>query len=155
MADQDSPLGKAAAVDTANSKAGSAARALPSAAKPSPPASDKSDASIPGEKNAAAAPPLKVNISLVWGGMTNVEAPVAVGARYDGLAVAGSTKAFDHALDLWLTHAVDLGIIGSALGQLFPIDLRRFHMDGRLKARTLLLAGMGEPGRFAQDSLQL
>ena len=27
-------------------------------------------------------------------------------------------------------------------------------MEDRLKARTLLLAGMGEPGRFAQDSLQ-
>ena len=151
MADQDSPLGKAGAVDTANSKAGSSAAALPTAAKTSPSTSVESDASGPAEKKT---PPLEVNISLVWGGLVNVKTNVAVGARYDGLAFAGSTRAFDRALDSWLTRAVDLGIIGSALGQLFPIDLRQYHMEDRLKARTLLLAGMGEPGRFAQDSLQ-
>jgi hypothetical protein len=95
-----------------------------------------------------------VNISLVCGGLTNVSTNVAVGARYDGVAFGGATKAFDYALDTWLTRAVDLGMIGSALGQLFPIDLRQYHMEDRLKARTLLLVGMGEPGRFAQDSLQ-
>jgi len=96
VADQDSPLGKAGAVDTANSKAGSAAAPLPTAAKPSPPASDKSDAPGPAEKKA---PPLEVNISLVWGGLSNVTTNVAVGARYDGLTFAGSTRAFDYALD--------------------------------------------------------
>ena len=80
-------------------------------------------------------PPLEVNISLVWGGLVNVKTNVAVGARYDGLAFAGSTRAFDRALDSWLSRAVDLGIIGSALGQLFPIDLRQYHMEDRLKAR--------------------
>ena len=55
---------------------------------------------------------------------------------------------------LWLTRAVDLGIVGSALGQLFPIELAQFHKAGKLNAHTLLLAGMGEPGRFAQDSVR-
>jgi hypothetical protein len=68
-------------------------------------------------------PPLDVKITLVWGGLTNVKAPVVVGARYDGLAFAGPTKVFDRLLDSWLTRAVDLGILGSALGQLFPINL--------------------------------
>lgn len=97
---------------------------------------------------------LEIHIKLVCGGLTNVKAPVVIGARYDGLAFAGSTKVFDRWLDSWLTRAVDAGIIGSALGQLFPINLKQFHKAGKLHARTLLLAGMGEPGRFAQDSLQ-
>lgn len=88
------------------------------------------------------------------GGLTNVKVPVAVGARYDGLAFAGPTAAFDQLLDSWLTRAVDLGIIGSALGQLFLVNLQQFQRAGRVKTDNLLLAGMGEPGRFARDSLQ-
>jgi hypothetical protein len=97
-----------------------------------------------------------VLVTLVCGGLTHVEAPVTIGARYDGLGFAGPTKVFDRVLDSWLTRAVDLGIIGSALGQLFPINLAQFHKAGKLNARThtLLVAGMGEPGRFAEDSLQ-
>ncbi|MGA8886473.1 MAG: hypothetical protein WB489_07375, partial [Pseudolabrys sp.] len=104
--------------------------------------------------DSAAAPRLDVHITLVCGGLTNVKAPIVVGARYDGLGFAGPTKAFDRSLDSWLTRAVDLGIVGSALGQLFPIELAQFHKAGKLNAHTLLLAGMGEPGRLAQDSVR-
>lgn len=97
---------------------------------------------------------IDLKITVVRGGMTNIKAPVSVGARYDGLAFAGPTRAFDRQLDSWLSRAVDLGIIGSSLGQLFLINLRQFQRDGWIKADNLLLAGMGEPGRFAQDSLQ-
>lgn len=104
--------------------------------------------------DSAAAPRLDVHITLVCGGLTNVKAPIVVGARYDGLGFAGPTKAFDRSLNSWLTRAVDLGIVGSALGQLFPIELAQFHKAGKLNAHTLLLAGMGEPGRLAQDSVR-
>jgi hypothetical protein len=100
-------------------------------------------------------PPLDVKITMICGGLTNVKAPVIVGARYDGLAFAGPTKIFDRQLDSWLSRAVDLGIIGSALGQLFPINLAQFHKAGKLNAGTLLLAGMGEPGRLAEDGVRL
>jgi hypothetical protein len=100
-------------------------------------------------------PPLDIKITLICGGLTNVKAPVVVGARYDGLAFAGPTKVFDRQLDSWLSRAVDLGIIGSALGQLFPINLAQFHKAGKLNAGTLLLAGMGEPGRLAEDGVRL
>ncbi len=97
---------------------------------------------------------LNVHITLVCGGITNVKVPVAIGARYEGLAFAGATRAFDQLLNSWLTRAADLGIIGSALGQLFPVNLELYHKAGKMNARNLLLAGMGEPGRFARDSLQ-
>ena len=97
---------------------------------------------------------LDVQIKLVCGGLTNVKAPIVVGARYDGLAFAGPTNIFDRTLDFWLTRAVDLGIIGSALGQLMPINLAQFHKANRLHADMLILAGMGEPGRFAQDGVR-
>ena len=102
----------------------------------------------------AAVSTIDLQIAVIKGGITNVKVPVVIGARYDGLAFAGPTRAFDRLLDSWLTRAVDLGIIGSSLGQLFLINLEQFQRAGRIKADNLLLAGMGEPGRFAQDSLQ-
>jgi hypothetical protein len=97
---------------------------------------------------------IEVKVILVCGDLTKVEVPVAVAGRYDGLALAGPTKAFDRLLDSWLTRALDLRIIGSGLGQLFPINLRHAHEAGKVKAANLLLAGMGEPGRFAGDDLR-
>jgi len=104
--------------------------------------------------NPAAMPAVDLQITVIKGGLTNVKVPVVIGARYDGLAFAGATKAFDRLLDSWLTRAVDMGIIGSSLGQLFLINLKQFRRTGKVKADNLLLAGMGEPGRFARDSLQ-
>jgi hypothetical protein len=95
-----------------------------------------------------------VQITLIQGGLTNIRVPVAVGGRYDGLALAGVTRAFDQLLDSWLTRALDLGIIGSGLGQLFPVNLQRRQEAGKINATNLLLAGMGEPGRFARDDLR-
>jgi hypothetical protein len=107
-----------------------------------------------GSTPATTTPDVTVDVTLVGGGMTNVPVPVAVGPRYDGLPLAGSTKAFDRLLDSWLTRAIDLGMIGSGLGQLFPINVQRAQEAGRVKAGCLLLASMGEPGRFAADDLR-
>jgi hypothetical protein len=96
-----------------------------------------------------------VHATLIRGGITNVRVPVAIAGRYDGLPVAGSSKAFDRLLDSWLTRAIDMGIIGSDLGQLFPVNLQAYYALGKLNANHLLLAGMGEPGRFARDDLRL
>jgi hypothetical protein len=95
-----------------------------------------------------------VQVILVHGGITNVKVPVAIGAGYDGLPLAGGTKAFDRLLDSWLSRALDLGIIGLSLGRVFPINLQRLQDAGKINAGNFLLAGMGEPGRFAQDDLR-
>lgn len=95
-----------------------------------------------------------VQITLVCGGLSNVKVPVVIAGRYDGLPIAGATKAFDRLLDLWLTRAVDLGLVGSGLGQLFPINLQKRLEAGKVNTGNLLLANMGEPGRFAPDDLR-
>jgi hypothetical protein len=38
---------------------------------------------------------------------------------------------------------------------LFTINFAQYHKNKEVKAKNLILAGMGEPGRFAQDSLRL
>lgn len=88
--------------------------------------------------------------------MTNVKVSVAVVGNYQGLPLAGSSKAFDGQLDGWLSRALDLGMIGSGLGQLFPVHLHRRGADPNFHVNvdTILLAGMGEPGHFAADDLR-
>jgi hypothetical protein len=95
-----------------------------------------------------------VHVEVIWGGITNVRVPVAVAPRYQGLPLAGPAKAFDRLLDSWLTRALDLGMIGSGLGQLFPVNLQRRHEAGTINVEQLLMVGMGEPGQFAQDDLR-
>lgn len=118
-----------------------------------PPPPDVADA---GASTGTTEPPdVVVRIVLIQGGITNVQTPIAIGARYESLPFAGPTAAFDRKLDGWLTRGVDIGIIGSTLGQLFPINFAQYHKDKEVAAENLILVGMGEPGRFAQDSLQL
>jgi hypothetical protein len=112
-------------------------------------------ASMPGSGTpASGTPTITVRITLVQGGLTNVDTPVAIAPRYEGLALAGSTSAFDGLLDAWLTRAVDLGLVGAGLGQTFPIFVRDLYDRGGINAEWLLLVNMGEPGSFAQDALR-
>ncbi len=95
-----------------------------------------------------------VHVDVIVGGFTNVAVQVGVCPRYQGMALAGPARAFDRQIDSWISRAVDLGMIGSGLGQIFPLNLRRSHDAGRVKVDSLLMAGMGEPGRFAADDLR-
>jgi hypothetical protein len=95
-----------------------------------------------------------VHVEVILGGCTNVKVPVAVCPRYEGMALAGPAAAFDRLLDSWLTRAFELGMIGSGLGQVFPVRLQQMHEAGRVNVESLLLVGMGEPGHFAADDLR-
>jgi CHAT domain len=125
---------------------------------PAPVPNAASDVAAPltGQTAAFAVAPedVVVHVTLVRGGITNVRVPVVIAGRYDGLPVAGSSKAFDRLLDSWITRAIDMGMVGSGLGQLFPVDLQARQAIGKANAAHLLLASMGEPGRFAQDGLR-
>ena len=98
--------------------------------------------------------PACVHIEIVEGGLSNVRSQVAVTARYEGLDLVGTAKAFDRKLDSWLSRAVDLGMICSDLGRLFPVNLERRFQAGGVNVEYLLLLGMGVPGQFSSDDLR-
>jgi hypothetical protein len=146
------PSGQAGAVnapDTVPNTTTGAAGAAPKGVEAAVPA----DATLQG-KPAARSPDVLVHIDVICGGITNVKVPIAVGPRYEGLPLAGPARAFDRLLDSWLTRAIDLGMIGSGLGQLFPVNLQRRREAGKCNVDWLLLVGMGEPGHFAPDDLR-
>lgn len=95
--------------------------------------------------------PVQLAIELVQGCITRQEVPVAVVGRYVGLPPLGVLAVFDQALNFWVKRAVDLRMIGSQLGELFHIPL----IQKQVAPEGLLLAGMGEPGRFSREDLRL
>jgi hypothetical protein len=105
----------------------------------------------PPESPHAVEPALTVHIQVYCGGISNLKVPIAVAPRYEGMQLAGPAKVFDGLLDSWLSRAYDLGMIGSGLGQVFPVNLKA-RTD--LKNEYILLVGMGEPGQFAEDDLR-
>ncbi len=107
------------------------------------------------EPTADPAPRLPVvTIAVVSGSLSQAEVPMAVAPRYRGLPFAGAAKEFDYVLNSWLTRALELGMIGSGLGELFRVPLTRVKALGKVKTDELLLVGMGEPGYFAADDLR-
>jgi hypothetical protein len=100
-------------------------------------------------------PDVVVHVEVIWGGITNVKVPVAISPLYQGLTLTGPARAFDRRLDSWLKRALDLGMIGCGLGQIFPLNLQQRREAGKINVDYLLVVGKGEPGHFAPDDLRL
>jgi hypothetical protein len=95
-----------------------------------------------------------VHIEVVCGGITKVKAPVAIGGHYRGVPLGGPAAKFDMLLDSWLTRALQFGMVGAGLGELFLVPLQGRVTPGAIAADNLLLAGAGDPGAFAPDDLR-
>ncbi|HWS88938.1 MAG TPA: CHAT domain-containing protein [Pyrinomonadaceae bacterium] len=91
---------------------------------------------------------IRLEVKAVRGDITRVQAPLLVVGHYQGAAPAGGAEgALDAAIGYWITRANDHGMIGASLGQLFFIPAGA----GRMRGGAVLLAGMGEPGKFRRD----
>ena len=93
---------------------------------------------------------MPLHIEVVRGDVTQVEAPVIGIGHYKGVAPVSAEGQIDKALDYWITRAGRQGIIGADLGELFFIPVTR----KQIAAKAVLLAGMGEEGRFTKDDLR-
>jgi hypothetical protein len=91
----------------------------------------------------------KLNVVVTRGSITDVKTPVAVIGGYKGIAPAGALKSLDDALQQWITRAGDHGMIGGNLGEVFFVPV----LHKGLAADSVLLAGMGEYGKFNYHDL--
>ncbi|HEX8476619.1 MAG TPA: CHAT domain-containing protein [Pyrinomonadaceae bacterium] len=104
-------------------------------------------------KERAAARMLRVplHVKVVRGDITRVAAPVTVVGHYKGVAPTNAVGAIDSAIDYWISRAGENGMIGADLGQLFFIPVQE---KSQMKAKSVLLAGMGDAGKFRRDDLR-
>lgn len=96
------------------------------------------------------APPVRLKLEIVRGDVTRIQTPLVVVGHYRGVKPINALGALDHALDHWITRAGEAGMIGGGLGELFFIPAP----PNCIGARTILLAGMGEAGKFTREDLR-
>ncbi len=83
-----------------------------------------------------------------------VEAPedeILVVGRYADTPLTGAVGAIDRVLDRMLTNWAAMGMFNSELGELFYVPLPT--ANPKVKAKAVIIAGMGETGRFSRDDL--
>ncbi len=103
----------------------------------------------PVEEPVATAKP-KLRVVATRGNVVDVKTPVIVAGGYKGIAPLGVLTAIDDALEHWITRAGDQGMIGGNLGELFFVPV----LEKQIASRAVLLAGMGEYGRFSYNQLR-
>ncbi len=95
--------------------------------------------------------PISLNVEVVHGDIRDIKTPAVVAGHYRGVPPVRAVGALDQALDLWISKAVKRGMIGGRLGEVFLIP----NTHKSLAANTVILAGMGEYGRFNREDLDL
>jgi hypothetical protein len=95
--------------------------------------------------------PVSLNIEVVNGDIRDIKVPAVVVGHYKGLPPVRAVGALDEVLEFWISKAVKRGMVGGGLGEVFLIPNARKS----LAADAVVLAGMGEYGRFNREDLDL
>ncbi|UVT14917.1 MAG: CHAT domain-containing protein [Nitrospira sp.] len=95
--------------------------------------------------------PISLNVEVVQGDIRDIKTPAVVVGHYRGVPPVRAVGALDQALEFWISKAVKRGIIGGGLGEVFLIP----NVRKSLAANAVILAGMGEYGRFNREDLDL
>ncbi|UVT21462.1 MAG: CHAT domain-containing protein [Nitrospira sp.] len=95
--------------------------------------------------------PISLNVEIVQGDIRDIKTTAVVVGHYRGVPPVRAVGALDQALEFWISKAVKRGIIGGGLGEVFLIP----NVRKSLAANAVILAGMGEYGRFNREDLDL
>jgi len=95
--------------------------------------------------------PITLNVEVVHGDIRDIKTSAVVVGHYRGLPPVRAVGALDQALEFWISKAVKRGMIGGGLGEVFLIP----NTQKSIAASTVILAGMGEYGRFNREDLDL
>ena len=95
--------------------------------------------------------PVTLNVEVVHGDIRDIKTAAVVAGHYRGLPPVRAVGALDQALEFWISKAVKRGMIGGGLGEVFLIP----NTQKSIAADTVILAGMGEYGRFNREDLDL
>ncbi|HVG05525.1 MAG TPA: M17 family peptidase N-terminal domain-containing protein, partial [Burkholderiaceae bacterium] len=101
-------------------------------------------------KKAAPSKLAQLQVAVKFGDVAEIAAPVVVVGHYRGVLPTNAIGAIDKRLDGWITRAVRQGMIAGTLGETFYVPTA-----GRLAAESVIVAGMGEFGRFGASDLRL
>jgi pimeloyl-ACP methyl ester carboxylesterase len=91
-----------------------------------------------------------LRVRVTFGGIESVKTPLAVVGHYRGVKPVNAIGAIDAKLDNWIALAVKRGMISGHVGETFIVPA-----EGRgVGADAVIVAGMGDYGRFTADALR-
>ena len=91
-----------------------------------------------------------LHVTVARGSITDIKTPVVVVGGYKGIAPASALKALDDSLNKWISRVGDQGMIGGELGEAFFVPV----MNKEVGARSVMIAGMGDFGKFSYHDLR-
>jgi pimeloyl-ACP methyl ester carboxylesterase len=119
---------------------GSSVRSLPTAAVEPPRRA----------KPATFGEPVTIEATTRFGDITEIKTPLVVVGHFRGVRPSNAIGAIDAKLGGWIGRAVRQGMIAGTLGETFYVPTA-----GRLGANAVVVAGMGDFGRFTAPDLRL
>ncbi|MBC6699351.1 CHAT domain-containing protein [Hymenobacter puniceus] len=100
---------------------------------------------------ARSAPTHQLALELICLPITKVAAPVLVMGHYQGAPPTSRLREMDRALNYWISEAQDHAMLSGELGHIAMVPAPA--LGGSASTHALLLAGMGEEGRFTHQDL--
>ncbi|HYM48394.1 MAG TPA: CHAT domain-containing protein, partial [Burkholderiaceae bacterium] len=92
----------------------------------------------------------QIEVSVTFGDVVEIKTPAVVVGHFRGVPPVNAIGALDKKLDGWISRAVRQGMIAGTLGETFYIPTR-----GVIGADSVVVAGMGDFGRFGAPDLRL
>lgn len=118
-----------------------------------PPASraviDSAQADGEWVKRRPAQTPILLNLEVVHGDIRDIKTSAVVVGHYRDVPPIRAVGALDEALAFWISKAVKHGMVGGGLGEVFLIP----NVQKSIAASAVILAGMGDYGRFNREDL--
>ena len=140
LSEDDKRFAEEAIIKTA---LGSSTRSMPKLPVAKPEARTRADTDTATEL------PL-LQVSIRFGDIVDIDAPIVVVGHYRGVLPTNAIGAIDKKLAGWITRAVRQGMIAGTLGETFYVPT-----GGRMSAGAVIVAGMGDFGRFSAPDLRL
>ncbi|MCB2377077.1 CHAT domain-containing protein [Hymenobacter sp. BT635] len=97
----------------------------------------------------------KITLRVLQQNICEVDTDLLMIGRYVGAPLTNRFLELDVALDSWIGRAIDRGLLSGELGKAFYLPRpATAGMDQKVKARAMLLLGMGEEGRYSHHDLR-
>lgn len=98
---------------------------------------------------------VELEVRWIFGDITAVDVPVVVVGQYQNLPPGGAGGAVDRKINNVISRGFEYDMLGNELGRLFTIPLgERIKKQIHPSVEMVVVAGMGEFGRFSREDLR-
>ncbi len=98
---------------------------------------------------------VELDVRWIFGDITAVETPVIVVGQYQNVPPGGAGGAVDHKINNLISRGYENDMLGMELGHLFILPLaKQTNKQTNEKVEAVVVAGMGDFGRFSREDLR-